>query len=151
MAVRRVPLIGVIALIVVMGGTGCGALPVQEPVLQLEIENKGMRPATFDIIEYDFATGEAGERLAEPMGPLDPDAMRTADLAIPNAESWAFTINGITAVTSLAVAVAEAERTMPGEGPLVFHVLVGDEQLNTATSRGGTGPGITTAPDGTPP
>lgn len=127
---------------------GCGLVPASEGPLQVSIQNTTDREARVELVEYDFETNQAGERMSA-WPPLAAGGTMHVDSDLPSAESWTLMVNGIISVTSLDVArLAEDD---PGEGPFYFAVVATEGGLETSSSRSPVGPGTTTAPVGTPP
>jgi hypothetical protein len=133
-----------LVVLLVAAMSGCGLLPSSGSDIQLIVVNNTDAPATFRFVEYDFEAGEAGAEIAPSGEPLWAGGSAEFGVVIPDVESWAYLINDIPAVTSFEV--QDLNRTMPGQGPLVFHISVKEGALEISPSRGGGGAGVTAEP-----
>jgi hypothetical protein len=121
--------------------SGCGL--VETARLHISIRNNTDAPALVQMVEFDFISGEFGA----PLGiatTIPPGKSARLQVSIPTAEQWALRINDLPGVTSMGL--ADTERGLSGDGPLVYSTTVDDGGLSTSVSRGDTQAGETSAP-----
>ena len=130
-----------ILVVLLAGLAGCslGA----KPGLQVTIRNHTDAAARIEMVEFDFATGEAGAAIGDPTS-LAAGASTRLQLRIPEIRDWALLINDNPGVTSLGL--AQAEQGLPGQGALSITVDVRDGGLEIQTDRGQLNGGVTEDP-----
>jgi hypothetical protein len=112
--------------------------------LHVAIRNNTDAPALVQMVAFDFVTGEFGAPLGDAMS-IPAGKSARLQVPIPAAGQWALRINDLPAVTSLGW--ADAERGLPGGGPLNYSISVDDDGgLSTMTTRGNVEAGETSAP-----
>jgi hypothetical protein len=132
---------GLTAFVLIAGLAGCSQ--GTKSGLQVSIRNHNDGPARIQLVEFDFVADEPGAAIGDALS-LAAGASTKLELGIPATSDWALLINDIPGVTSLGL--AEAQRGLPGPGPLAYTIDVDDGGLSTQVSRGGSNGGSSAEP-----
>jgi len=129
----------VFAAVVILLVAGIGVVLWRQSILS--ITKFGLNFWRTEI--WNPVSGEFGAPLGSATT-IPPGKSARLQVSIPTAEPWALRINDLPGVTSMGL--ADMERDLSGDGPLVYSTTVDDGGLSTSVSRGDTQAGETSAP-----